>query len=363
MHRRTTVARLGATALASSAVVIAGLMAPATSAPDPHVLAKNLTSPLSMDAADDGTLWFSENFAHRLMRVAPGGTPEEVLTLKRGEIGAISVEGDVVTFAVSRGDNEVGFVKQLVSGQIVKVADLAEHERSSNPDGEVTYGFTGVNQRCIDKVPSFVAGRYRGVEETHPYATVSHGGVLYVADAGANAILAIADGIVSTVAVVPPASVRITAKIVRAFGLPSCVRGKDYRFESVPTDVEVGPDGMLYVSSLPGGPEDGSTGANGAVFRIDPTTGESVVVGSGLISAAGVAVAEDGTVYASELFGNRIVSFSPGSTEPTIVAEPTMPSALELVDGALVATTSVLTGLSGKPQDKPKGRIEVIPLG
>ena len=34
-----------------------------------------------------------------------------------------------------------------------------------------------------------------------------------------------------------------------AFGLPDCVVGVTYAFESVPTDVEVGPDGQLKIET------------------------------------------------------------------------------------------------------------------
>lgn len=362
MHRRTRPARLAALALGTAALTVSGLAGPATSAPDPNVLAKKLLAPLSLAAAEDGSIYFSENFAGRLHRLDPDGTTEELFSIKKGEVGAISVADGVVTFAVSRGNNEVGRVKQLIDGEVVELADLAAHENAENPDGEVTYGFAGVKRRCLKQLPPYIPGTYPGVAEVHPFATVSHEGTVYVADAGANAVFAVTDGVVSTLAVVPPAPVTVTKKLAKGLGLPACTVGKDYLFEGVPTDIEVGPDGLLYLSSLPGGPEDGSTGANGGVFTIDPATGETTLLGRGLISAAGIAVAEDGTVYASELFPGRIVSFAPGSNEPTPVAERMMPSALEIVDGSLVASTAVLTGLSGGPEDKPKGRIEVVPL-
>ena len=61
---------------------------------------------------------------------------------------------------------------------------------------------------------------------------------------------------VSTVAALKPVKVKVTASRGRGHGLPSCTVGKKFAFEAVPTDVEVGPDGQLYVTSLPGGPED-----------------------------------------------------------------------------------------------------------
>lgn len=97
-----------------------------------------------------------------------------------------------------------------------------------------------------------------------------------------NAILKVdaGSGDVSTVAVLPPRPAVVPAgtriPIDMAGGtveVPACVVGHDYAFEPVPTDVEIGPDGWLYVSSTPGGPEDPSLGARGAIFRINPWTG------------------------------------------------------------------------------------------
>ena len=68
----------------------------------------------------------------------------------------------------------------------------------------------------------------------------------------------------------------------RRIGLPACVTGLNYKFEPVPTDVEMGPDGWLYVSSLPGGPEDGSLGAQGRVYKVNPANGKVVEVAARL---------------------------------------------------------------------------------
>ena len=76
-----------------------------------------------------------------------------------------------------------------------------------------------------------------------------------------------------------------------AFGLPSCAVGHKYAFEAVPTDIEVGPDGKLYVTSLPGGPEDPALGAQGRVLRIKATGGKPRTIVRGLVSPTGIAVA------------------------------------------------------------------------
>jgi hypothetical protein len=90
-----------------------------------------------------------------------------------------------------------------------------------------------------DQALTFVAP---GLPPSHPYVVASLGrGSWAVADAGANAILK-----------------------VSATG-------------QVPTDVEVGPLGQPWVSTLPGGPEDPSLGARGSASLPRDTRGPAVV--------------------------------------------------------------------------------------
>ncbi|HEX5333913.1 MAG TPA: hypothetical protein VFW79_14830 [Cellulomonas sp.] len=81
------------------------------------------------------------------------------------------------------------------------------------------------------------------------------------------------------------ALVPVSADAAAAFGLEPCVVGHDFALEAVPTDMEVGRHGDLVVSSLPGGPEDGSLGANGRVFSLDPRSGNLSQLASGLAGA------------------------------------------------------------------------------
>ncbi len=98
----------------------------------------------------------------------------------------------------------------------------------------------------------------------------------------------------------PPTPVTITADAAAANQLPACTVGLTYKFEPVPTDVELGPDGWLYVSSLPGGPEDPSLGANGRVYKVNPKSGKVKLLAGGFISTVDVAVANNGDVYVAE---------------------------------------------------------------
>ena len=83
-----------------------------------------LFSPLSLAVQTNGTVWVSQNFAGELVRQPRGGKPAVVATARNGEIGAVSVSHGVVTYAVSRGNNEQGLVRQIRDGRNRLLADL-----------------------------------------------------------------------------------------------------------------------------------------------------------------------------------------------------------------------------------------------
>jgi streptogramin lyase len=161
-----------------------------------------------------------------------------------------------------------------------------------------------------------------------------------------------AAGDVSTVAVLPPTAIMLTPEMVAGFGLDPCVAGHEFWAEPVPTDVEMGRDGMLYVTSLPGGAEDDSLGANGAVYRVDPATGDVELVARGFLGATGLAVAPNGTIYVAELFAGRLSAIS-RSGDISTVAELEQPAAVEWQKGQLYVSTRVFgngTIVSLRPQ-------------
>ncbi|NYD56091.1 hypothetical protein BKA08_000329 [Nocardioides marinisabuli] len=365
---RRCAAVAGAASVTACALVAGSLLSPVaagTSAGDPPAtrpVVHGLTTPLSLALGEGGTVYVSQNFAGQLMRRLPGKKAQVIASVARGgEIGAVSVHDQEVTYAVSRGHNEVGKIRRIdAEGRDRGVADLGKYERRNNPDADVSYGFQGITKRCAAKLPQQVGpATHSGVVETHPYATTSAAGVTYVADAGANAVLAITGRTVSTVAVLPPAVSEITRARAKSIGLPRCTVGLDYHFEAVPTDVEIGPEGQLYVSSLPGGPEDGSVGRLGSVYVVDPVTGDTDRVAKGLVSATGLAVDDEGTIYVAELFRNRISRVMAGSPKAESWREVVMPGDVELSGGRLWATTDVLVG---GPGQKPGGKVRSFPL-
>ncbi len=345
---RTATLAVATLGLLGSSLTPPSTAAPAAAPPKPATLASNLVSPLSLAVTSSGVRYFSTNFTGTLWRQKPGGKPRVVYQSKGGaEVGAVSVRRGVVTFATT-ARKQTALMQLRPNGRAVELADLDRHERRTNPDGDVSYGFEKIGKACAEKVPPFVPVKYDGIIESHPYASTSLGGRTWVADAAGNTILTVRDGKVETLAVLPAVPVRITKRAARTNGLPACTVGKTYRFEPVPTDVELGPDGRLYVSALPGGPEDGSTGAQGRVFRVGPKSGAVKLVAKGLISATGLAVAPNGTMYVAELFGGQISKIPAGSSTPKRFRKIGMPGDVELVDGKLYATADVLGEGTGR---------------
>lgn len=263
---------------------------------------------LSVAVAEDGTVYASQNFAGVINKVAPGGDAEAIFADEGGrEVGGLSVTGDVITFtATSQGgplNARVYTLSPAEGGGLdqTEIANTWAYEKKHNPDGKVKYGIARLSKSCKRSIPKDMRGfvvSHKGIKESHPYATLVDGDVTYVADAAANAILAVEGGEISTVAVLPPVKVKVTKKFRKAMGLPKCTQGKTYKGESVPTDVELGPDGNLHVTTLGGGV--GEMMPLGAIYEIAPNGKVSKHV-DGLMMPVGLAVSAEHDMYVSTL--------------------------------------------------------------
>ena len=368
MQRKQLVAAVAAVALAGTAVAPAVADDPAGKAPEPNTVAKDLLSPLSLAVTNDGTVFYSQNFAGLLNVKRPGKKPRVVYAAEvpGTEVGAVSVRGDSLQFATTflpeeGGEGEpatalMGFNKK---GEAKQLADLWTYEENRNPDGDVTYGLRDLPAEC--EVPEDFQP-YPGIIESHPYATAQAGGRTFIADAAMNAIVKYGrNGGLSTVAVLPAQPVTVTEAMTQpnpedpeAPVFPECTIGSKYFFEPVPTDVEVGPNGKLYVTVLPGGPEDPSLGARAAVYRVNPENGNTRKVVSGLLSATGLGITEKGKMFIAELFRGRIARAEAGDTNPGKFFGAALPGDVEVrSNGDIYATIQVLPG-EGEP---PAGQV------
>lgn len=189
-------------------------------------------------------------------------------------------------------------------------SDTLAYEQSANPDSINTYGIADPTPCQSDLLAALGGANYQGLVDSHAYSLAAWGHRWLLADAGGNDLLAIdGDGGISTVAVFPPQQIEITQAFLDESFPPgtdtSCLLGATYGFEPVPTDVEVGPHGFVYVTTLPGGAEDGTLGANGAVWRVNPRTGQVHKIASGLLGATNLALSE-GRIFVTELFAGRV---------------------------------------------------------
>ena len=256
MRRVPLVITLAALTLAAGAT---GPTAAAHSRGPAHrsaTLAEGLVSPLSVDVAADGTVYFSQNFAGLLMKKVPGRKPKPIFASSGGrEVGAVSIKNGVVTFATSGFDENMGSshsrLRQIdASGRRSSVVDILAFERQTNPDADVQYGFTDISEECAASLPAeFGPATHMGLIDSHPYASTTIGDTVYVADAAANAVFAVRRGRIRTLAVLPPVAEVISAEAAAENGLPDCVVGLTYLDEPVPTGVDR-THGRLYVSTL-----------------------------------------------------------------------------------------------------------------
>ena len=298
--------------VALAAAALAGTTLAPAHASVPEQIAGGLSGVLTLAVADDGTVYASagegENNVGQLVRIAPGGEPEVIYSDEGArEVAGVSVVGDVVTFTTtSQGgpaDARVYTYSPAEGGGFdqVELADTWAYEKANNPDGTTKYGIAGLSKKCVKTIPKEIrpfVKSYKGIKESHPYATATDGAVTYVADAAANAILAVEDGGVSTVAVLPPVKVKVTKQLRKGMGLPKCTQGKVYKGEPVPTDVELDADGNLMVSTLGGAI--GEMMPLGSVYEITPA-GKVTKVTDGLMMPVGLAVTDAGDLWVSSL--------------------------------------------------------------
>lgn len=312
----------------------------------PRVLAEGLAGPLSIDVDRRGSVLVGQSFSGTATSVSRSGVARDLFN--DPGIGAVGWGpfGSVVYATVTGGSDgppqpgeepvipDALLKMRLANGKTVVLADLGAYEKANNPDGDVTYGVE-LDDECAADWPVEVLGppAQPGDVNPNPYAVATTRWGVYVADAGANTLYFVTwRGNIHVVSVLPPQPAVITQEMATGTGIPDCAVGLTYDFHPVPTDVEVTPRG-LYVSLLPGGAEDDSMGARGSVVRVDPRSGRTTVVGTGLLGATDLAVSPNGTVYVTELYGGRLSKLT--RKGPRTVANFNQPVAVEWHRGRL----------------------------
>jgi hypothetical protein len=304
-----------------------------------------------------------------ISKVKKNGKLVDAVVDENGSITGVAMRGKKIAYTLSGGFPEEPLARnfrsqvrgaaegpftllkvQNAKGKQRVVGDLGRFENRVNPDSKFAYGFLGLDPQCQEEAGPF--GTYAGIRESNPYAVAAApGGGWYVADAAANTILKVKDGKVRLVHVLSAQRQRVTAALQEAFPefVPECAIGSTYAFEGVPTDVEVGDDGMLYVSSLPGGPEgpEGGLPARGRVLQVNPKTGQETLVARGFAGATNLAVAGN-KIWVTELFGPGVsqINLKNGKVRQPFVEVP-LAAGLEAHNGKVFVTYDVF-GPDGK---------------
>lgn len=137
---------------------------------------------------------------------------------------AVGAPGPFVGIMPRTGEEGVVYRVDLASGEKEIIADLLAWELENNPD------------------PAAI--------DSNLYGLALLDGVLYVADAGGNAVMTVdaETGDIATFAVTGG----LDAPFLPAEGNPA--RGGDMTIDSVPSSIVVGPDGRLYLAFVSGAP-------------------------------------------------------------------------------------------------------------
>jgi hypothetical protein len=345
-------ARTAAVAVGVPLLVVGLSAAPALADARPRVtvLSSSLAFPLQL-AVSGRSVYVADSGASALVRL--GDQAPLVTGPQPGEVGGVSLGRDGRTIAYTTLDYATGaarFVIHPPRGADV-VVDTRAFESTRNPDAGIEYGVANPSdcvRAALEADPQAPPATYTGQVDSHAYASVAVGNGWVVADAGGNDLLRVsADGRVSLLTVLPAQPFTFTADAAAALGLPDCVVGVTYRFEAVPTDVELGTDGMLYVTTLPGGPETPALGARGSLYRVDPRSGAYTRIAGGIIGATNVAVADDGAIYVTEFFAGRVSRIVRGAPRPYLSLPGAV--AVEVQHGALYVATAPETDANGVP--------------
>jgi len=205
----------------------------------------------------------------------------------------------------------LGHMIQLAPGEVWKaVADISGFESAQNPDG--------------------------GFVDSNPYGLLVEPARRFVTDAGGNSLVEVdANGRVSLVATFP-----------KTPAPPPFLQA-----EAVPTEVQRGPDGALYVSTLSGVP---FLAGAAAIYRVVPGQAPTLVAG-GFKTITDFAFAPDGSLYVLEFAGGPVFFGGPGQ-----LVHVALNGTRTAVVQDLIAPTGVLVGPDGSVYISNKGNLPAV---
>jgi len=328
--------RIVLASLAASGLVTALVVAtapPATAAPEVTTLSTAYVDPTQLAVRGDRVLVTD---GRRLTEVGRSRALAQVAS--GGDVAGVAL-GPGTAYAYGSSNRGRTDTRLTIVGSRTVVARLSAHERRYNPDRRVVYGVQGASKCVRDAFKALDGGAaaYTGRVGSHPAAVANSGANWYVADSVGNDVLRVyASGQVRTIAVLPRQPFTFTRRVVTGLGMPSCVVGARYQGEPAPTDVEVGPDGMLWVTTLP---QLYDLGQPGSLYRIDPRTGSVRRFATGFQGATNVAVTASGKIFVAERLSGRVAAVRSSGRWSTYLALPGV-LGLEAVGETLYASVA-----------------------
>lgn len=353
-RRSVALAVLAGTGLAAVTGVGSAAASPTTSPTHVTQLPGDYITPLQI-AVDGHRIYVADGARSALFRLgstapvatgpAPSANPEQ-----SGDLAGVDVVRGRIAYTTTEADHRNTYLTVLSHGKKVLTANLGAYERRVNPDGDVAYGVTKpwkASKACKAQLAGGeqpVPLAYKGLKDSHPYAVAGMpDGSWLVADAGGNDIVRVdRHGRISTIAVLPSQPVKLTKALAAELQVPAC-EGLTYRFEAVPTDVEVR-NGQIYATTLPGG-----AGGVGSVYKIG-WNGGTWRIATGFPAATNLAVSPKGTIFVVSL-GQGV--FTPGANGPVQVVALKGAAAVEWANGHLYASTAPAAASEGAPPAGP----------
>ena len=274
MKRKTTWGRTAAImAISASALVLPSTANATEGHAGYRVLLSGLAAPTHVSFGRNGSLYVADIGTSSVSRFDLRTGKSHVVASGLGFGPGVDVRRDgTVMITSTLGTPGVGLPPARLlrvgrHGHLSVQADTLAWELAHNPDGQ---------SQAVDAV-------------SNPYSVLALPGRTIVADSGANDLLSVDnDGRIRTLTVFP----------VIHDGADCAVRPENDPGQTgcdpTPTDVELGPDGFLYVSGL-----SGEAAGQGRIYKVDSHTGTIVRTWTGLPPLTGIAVAADGTIYAA----------------------------------------------------------------
>jgi hypothetical protein len=203
-------------------------------------------------------------------------------------VDGVSVLGDDQVYGIITGSSLAGIPPSVPPALAAKARRQLGRLVVVSEPGEWRFAGSVGNRDFVWSAhhKNLVPGQF---PDANPYGVFAGPGVRWVVDAGANTLDRV--------------DARGRVRVVKFFPNPPAS-------DAVPTCVDRGPDGALYIGELTGG---GNAPGASVVWRFSPSTGKLTKWATGLTAVTGCGFGKHGRFYAVELSTNGLDHAAPGT--------------------------------------------------